>query len=137
MTARAHKVCIVLDPDSGGQIPRLARQFHTWVVESETNTPVIRDFWAEEVTTAETDDPLDSGVTSFEAFSGESREETCIRILETVDDHHGEWSHDPPWSEIEIIGVGFTPRLQAAFVEFGAESFTSTGSGFIAKRSVA
>jgi hypothetical protein len=136
MNMHVHKIGIVLDPEFGSQVLQLARQFHIWVAESDTNTPVIRDFWAKEVTAPATDDPLDSGVTSFEKFVAESREQTCVRMLETVDAHHGEGSHDPPWSEIEVFGLVLSPGLQAAFAEFGAEAFTSTASGFIAKRSI-
>jgi hypothetical protein len=135
MTASPHRVGIVLDPEFGGRLSQLARQFHLWVVASETNAPAIRDSRGD-ATATETGDPLASGVTSFEPFPGESSEDLCVRILETVDDHHGDLAHDPPWSEIEVHGLGLTPRLRSLFTEFGAEEFTPTASGFIARRPV-
>lgn len=131
---RPHRVGIVVDPEFGEQILPLARQLHLWVVHSVANTPAIRDFWAQEASSAVSDDALDTGVTSFETLAAESPEETCSRILETVDAHHGEWSHEPPWSEIEVFGSSLSPRLREAFEEFGAEEFLPTPSGFIARR---
>lgn len=135
MTA-PHRIGIVLDPEFGRRLSQLARQFHLWVVVSDANTPAIRDSWRDEAT-KETGDPLASGVTSFEMSPGESREDVCARLLETVDDHHGEHAHEPPWSEIEVYGLAITPRLQSLFTDFGAEEFTATASGFIARRPVA
>lgn len=136
MNASPHRVGIVLDPEFGKQLSQLARQLHIWVVDSDTNGPAIRDFWANEPTSEETDDPIATGITSFAAIPGETREDTCVRLLDTVDDHHGDYAHDPPWSEIEIHGLTLTPRLESLFTDFGAEEFTSTASGFIVRRPV-
>lgn len=129
-----HRVGIVVDPQFGERVLPLARQFHLWVAASDANTPAIRAAWAQEVASDVSDDALGDGVTSFETLAAESPEEACLGILETVDAHHCDSSHAPPWSEIEVFGSSLSPRLREAFEEFGAEEFLPTPSGFIARR---
>jgi hypothetical protein len=81
-----------------------------------------------------TADPLGPGITSFLAIEGESQEEMCSRLAGDVDEHHGEFSHDPPWSEILVFGVPLSERLRASFTELGASQFEITQDGFICRR---
>ncbi|MBN9682351.1 MULTISPECIES: hypothetical protein [unclassified Corallococcus] len=130
-----HKVGIVVDPGFGDRVAELARVFHVWVVESRENTPVIQGIWKSGLVEAAAD-PLAVGVTSFATFEGESLEEMCARIADDVNVHHGEFAHDPPWSEIEVFGGKLTSILRHVFEELGATAFTPTQEGFVCRRSL-
>lgn len=55
-------------------------------------------------------------------------------ILAVVEEHHGEYSHDPPVSTIAVYGVGVTDRLAADFAELGFSHLDPTAEGFVARR---
>ncbi len=134
MTAQNNKVGIVVDRNFGSRIPELARLFHVWVVESPRNTPVIQQFWETTERASPEADPFEDGITSFEAEEMESAQEMCERIAEDVDNHHGEFAHDPPWSEIEVYGVSLDEHLRKVFEELGATLISPTSDGFICRR---
>jgi hypothetical protein len=125
-----YKVVLVVDRNFGARIAELARSFHVWAVESPSNMPVIQQAWK----TDRDADPLGPGVTSFKARDVESAQEMCARIARDVDEHHGEFAHDPPWSEIEVYGVTLDEQLQHVFVELGAMRCERTENGFICRR---
>jgi hypothetical protein len=129
----AHKVAIVVDRNFGNKLVDLARQYHVWIVESSSNTPVIRDVWASEPSDPNAD-LLGPGVTSFEATDNETAQAMCARISGDVEDHHGEFGHEPPWSEIEIVGAPLDPYLEGVFLEMGASHFEATPDGFVCRR---
>lgn len=135
MPPLSRKVGLVVDRSFGSRIDALARSFHVWVVASPSNKPFIQRFWQSEQPAIGAD-PLDLGITSFEAAESESPEETCARITEELDEHHGEFAQEPPWSEIEVLGACLTPRLRQAFESIGATSFEATIGGFICRRDV-
>jgi hypothetical protein len=77
---------------------------------------------------------LEHGITLFKYAEADSSDQVCLDILETVDLHHGEYSHAPPWSEVEVYGAQLTPTLQSALVELGFSKFDVTTDGFVAVR---
>jgi hypothetical protein len=133
VSVQPYKVGIVVDRSFGEEIPELAHSFHVWAVESPINTPAIHEFWEMEYMDPGAD-PLGPGITSFEASEGESTEEMCARIARDVDEHHGEFAHDPPWSEIEVYGVKLSGCLEDVFVQLGAAEFELSKKGFICRR---
>ncbi|MFB1480313.1 hypothetical protein [Corallococcus sp. RDP092CA] len=135
MPILASKVGIVVARDFGSRVADLARVFHVWVVESRANTPVIHGVWKSGLMEAAVD-PLAGGVTSFAALEGESPEAMCARIAGAVDEHHGAFAHDPPWSEIEVFGVKLTSTLRHVFDELEATACTPIQEGFVCRRSL-
>jgi len=133
MSSQPYRVGLVVDRGFGNRIPDLARTLHIWVVESAINTPVIQRFWATE-SSEPTADPLGPGITSFKASETESADDACARIAGDVDEHHGEFAHDPAWSEIAVYGAKLTNRLREVFEELGATKFERTHEGFICRR---
>ena len=101
-----------------------------WVIESALNTPVAHRLWTER--------PNDyrDGITTFAAASGSSPEAELIRILETVDEHHGEYSADPPYSLLAVIGCPPSEQVQSALAEFEFAVTEQTSDGFRAARQV-
>ncbi len=130
---REHRVGIVLDENFGGDLMLLARRMHVWVVESPTNTQVARDFL--ELPLSSTDDPLDSGITTFKA-RGESLWERLAAVAEDVDEHHGEYAHTPAWTVLEIYGLDEPGAHRARLDEYGVTEIKRTELGLEARRSV-
>lgn len=131
--SRHHKVAIIVDREFGASLVDLASQYHVWIVESSANTPVIHEVWSSEALDGD-GDPLGPGVTAFQAGAEESPDEMCERIAYEVDDHHGEFGHDPPWTEIKVIGAALSPRLEEAVHDIGAARLCVTPNGFICRR---
>lgn len=134
MSLPPHKVGIVVDRNFGPRIETLARGFHIWVIESPDNAPYIQNFWQSQQPDPGSDS-LASGITSFVADANESPEAACARIVGDVDEHHGEFSHVPPWSEFEVFGVKLNSTLQEAFKDIGGTAFENTQDGFVCRRS--
>jgi hypothetical protein len=105
-------VAIVLDPSYAERIIDRARDCHVWVVESALNDPVVAAVWKES-----REYSLEDGVTAFRA-SG-TPEASFVSILESVVDHHGEYSHDPSLSVIEVVGFQPTIDVRHELVEYG------------------
>src|SRR5262245_18136103 len=128
-----HRVGLVVDRALGERIEELATLFHVWVVESPVNNPAIkrvREAGGPDPST----EPQGTGVTSCHAAHTESTEDMAARIAADVDEHHSEFSHDPPWSEIAVFGAPLTERLRDLFMQLGATAFDSTADGFVARR---
>jgi hypothetical protein len=77
---------------------------------------------------------IESGVTSFHETLGSGPLEWCLNVLRTIDQHHGEFSHDPPYSVLEVYGLFFSEPLRTSFCEHGFTSFEATPEGFIARK---
>lgn len=130
---KPHRVALVVDRHFGRALPALAADYHVWIVQSATNAPAIKDVWGRETLGKETD-PLGTGVTAFEADIDEPADAICCRMAEEVAEHHGEFAHDPPWSEIRVVGVTLSPQLDEAFRAIGAVDVVAADDGFLCRR---
>jgi hypothetical protein len=54
--------------------------------------------------------------------------------LGTIDLHHGEYSHDPPFSVLHVYGADPTPKLIEALAGFGFVNIIPADEGFTARR---
>ena len=129
MSERINKVALVLDPNYGDKLTSLAGRSHVWVIDTPVNRAAASEYWAQNPT----DEP-EWGITTFNFSANESRFESCLNILETVDLHHGPYSCDPPYSVLDVIGVPFTDEAKAAIEDLGFETFETTVEGFRATR---
>ena len=50
-----------------------------------------------------------------------------------VDLHHGRFSHDPPYSVVEVFGVKATPPLRSVLGELGFHRVVERDDGFRAE----
>lgn len=129
MNDKPYRVHVVVNPHYGESIPGLPVEEPAWVVDSQDNHPVIQALWDERKRT----DHL-TGITSFK-FDGEaSPEDWLVSILASIDLHHGKFSHDPPYSILNVIGVKCSDRIQKELNEFGFNQYKPTPEGFIATR---
>ncbi|HJT05776.1 MAG TPA: hypothetical protein VJ747_02560 [Stellaceae bacterium] len=51
-----------------------------------------------------------------------------------IDLHHGPYSADTPYAELEIYGVAATPAIRSALAEIGFEVSAANGTGLRAIR---
>lgn len=123
-----HSVALVVDRAFGDRLSALARRLHVWVVDSPLNRPARDRVWSESPEYV-----LESGATIF-ADDGNAPDLLAARILGDVELHHGQYSHSPPLSRIELYGTRLTPALQDALHDLGFASFEDTADGFIAVR---
>jgi len=129
MTGAEHHVAIVVDPAFGKRLYMLSRRLHVWACGSPRNRMAAQRIWSTRSVPS-----LETGITVFDYDENEPPDETCLAILDTVDLHHGESSHDPEWSVLEVYGSPLTPALKSALRRLGVTRFESVHEGFRALR---
>jgi hypothetical protein len=112
--ASPYKVRVVVDPAFGEQLASLPVGEPVWVIDTPINAPVAHRLWRER-----NDENHLTGITTFKPGADASPEEEVICLLDTIEEHHGEYSADPPHSILEIIGCPDSERLRSALAEFG------------------
>jgi hypothetical protein len=123
--ASLHKIALVFDPSFGGRLSPLAQRLHVWIIRSPINELAVQEY-ARNAKADDDEDALSSGVTMFDHGQLDGR------LLESVWDHHGEFSHEPPLSEIHVIGTRPTKSALDALAGFGFKVDAEQSDGFIA-----
>jgi len=123
-------VTIVVDPEFGDRLYAVAKETIVWIVDTPLNRAV-----AEFVRAQNPEQRHLSGVTTFQVERNATPEEWCATILRAVDLHHGQYSHDPPYAVVEVVGAPLTIRLRQAFSEYELNAFVERAAGFQASRS--
>jgi hypothetical protein len=127
--AEPYRVFVVLDRDYGQRLVDLVQTGPVWIVDTPSNRTVAQRIWA--------GDPNRSyleGVTTFKFTEGSSSEDILINELATIDDHHGTYSANPPYTVIEVIGTGISDKVKDEMARFGFNQFEPTSGGFRAIR---
>jgi hypothetical protein len=126
----AATVAIVVDPDFGDRLEELAARMPVWVAQTEGNSVAIERLFGRIRREG------GASLTSFVVDPEASREAWCASVLETVDEHHGPLSQDPPYQGIEVIGIPLSAALRASCEELAFHGFRDTACGFTARRPV-
>jgi hypothetical protein len=100
-----------------------------WAVDSPANRDCAQQLWAE----FPARDHLD-GITLFKATEDRSPGQILIDEMVTIDQHHGVYSADPPYTAIRVVGSTLTPQGREVLGTFGFDSLTLTDEGFQAVR---
>jgi hypothetical protein len=131
MSERPYRVHVVVDPHYGERIRDLPAGEPAWVADSPDNHPVIQAMWQERRT-------LDqfTGITSFKCDPNDKPDDSLISILSAVDLHHGEYSHKPPYSVLNVIGTSWSEAIQEKLDQYGFAAHEDTAGGFIARRDI-
>ncbi len=129
MAELMNKVALVLEPEYSKKLAPLAAASHVWVVDTPANREAASEYRAQKP-----NHKAESGITTFKFSEDESRLETFLGILATVDLHHGAYSANPPYSELEVIGVPLTSEAKSAVRGLGFGRFETTAEGFRATR---
>ena len=61
-------------------------------------------------------------------------EQALDMALELVEDHHGEFAHDPPLSEVLIVGLDPTNAVLGVLREWGFIEIQSSVEGLLGKK---
>ena len=125
--ADAYVVAIVVSENRPSEVVARAKVQPVWAVRSPAHERVAAALWADASTSP------DFGLTLFNG--GGPPEDDLVSNIRDVDEHHGEFSHDPPVSVIEVVGARCTPAVAAAFAEYGFTKVVTTEDGFTAYRS--
>jgi hypothetical protein len=129
MSEDSYRVHVVVDLEYGERLRDLPASEPAWVVDSKDNHPVIEALWREPKATDES-----GGITSFKYNADDKPEDWLIAVLSAVDLHHGEYSHDPPYSVLNVIGVEWSSRIQDELERFGFGRHETTVEGFVVVR---
>jgi len=125
-----HRVAVVFDEHSSVLLPPLASRCHVWLADSDENQAAAKEYWgrAEPV-----DDELASGVTTF---TREERlpEDALDVALELIEDHHGEFAHDPAVDEVLVIGLKPTEAVISVLRDWGYTTIDLGVDGILARR---
>src|SRR5688500_13243256 len=113
-SASEYLVVIVLDPQHGDRIVDLGSRNDIWITPSETNREAADRLW--KLLGSRPDKPL---VSMWSAARDGDTESEWMGILEDVELHHGEYSHDPPVSALHVIGLALEAHVLAGLEAFG------------------
>jgi hypothetical protein len=109
----------------------VAPAIRVWIVDTPENRTV-----AQHVCTAPPNRSHLEGVTTFKVREDTSSEDMLLGELNTIDQHHGTYSANPPYTVLDVIGTAITARLEAELGEFGFDDFKETPQGFRAVRPI-
>jgi hypothetical protein len=129
MKSDALEVSIVVNREYGPGLRRLLDLGSVWVIESSTNREWAERIWEESPKRGHPD-----GLTLFKAARAKTSEDALVGIFETVDLHHGEYSADPPYTVVHVVGTAPTERVREEFKHFGFDTFSDAEEGFDAVR---
>jgi hypothetical protein len=124
-----YTVAVVLETEFGESLFEIAARMPVWIVDTPRNRAAAERHWAEHPEL-----PHTLGVTTFKVDRAAPAEDWLADVLSSLDLHHGEYSHDPPYGAIEVFGATLTMGLRGAFAEFGLDELVERPGGFVAKR---
>lgn len=129
MAERINQVLLVLDRDYDGELASVPANTHVWLVDSPANRQVAANYRALHGGTG-----LETGATTFKALDDDPASETCLKVLGDIDLHHGEYSSDPPYTVLEVVGARLSASVKRAIEALGFSKFERTEVGFRATR---
>ena len=125
MNVPVYTVGIVVDTHFGSRIEQLAQKMPIWVVDTPVNRAAAEQFWRKNSSFTHMQE-----VTTFKVDLDGTPNDWCCAILLTVDLHHGEYSQNPPYRSVVVIGTDLSADLRAIFENYGFRDFREEGQGF-------
>lgn len=122
------QVALVLERDFGEELISLSEHMPVWIIDSLQNRPVV-----EKIRNTKSSGAAEI-ITTFQAGDLESLEMACERIVQSLDEHHNDYSQTPGYSELMVIGVSLGDVSLKPFLELNFDQFSRTNKGFIAKK---
>jgi hypothetical protein len=127
----APTVAVVVDNHYGDRLLQLAHSGPVWIVDTEINRPSAEKQWAVDPTSS-----YIRGVTIFNSYGVTDPAQIFLNIFGVVDLHHGEYSSDPPYGELQVLGTTATTIIKDKVSEFGFVVSESTKDYFRAVRNL-
>jgi hypothetical protein len=122
-----NRVRVVVDSNFGERLAGLPAHEPVWIIDSPANTPVAHRLWKQRPAKNHL-----TGITTFKPGPNLSAQEELLNQLGTIDLHHGEYSANPPYTVIEVIGCTPSDKIRAALAELGFTVDSARSSGFTA-----
>ncbi len=129
MKGKPYTVHVVVDPEFGERLREIPLGEPVWIADTEVNRPAY-----EAVGRERNPESHLVGLSSFKVERAARPEDWLISELAEIELHHGEYSHDPPWSRINVIGAKWTERIQKELARFGFTAHRATREGFEATK---
>jgi hypothetical protein len=126
-----YSVSVVLDREFGPKTRQLLEGGPVWLVDSSMNRDTAQMLWSEFPQRNHLD-----GVTVFKSELDRDPAQILIDEMPTIDEHHGMYSTDPPYTVLRVIGCELKSEVQETLAGLGFDSFSRTSEGFVAKRPV-
>ena len=133
-----YRIVLVFDKNYGEKLLDLASNHYVWIIGSEINFKYARHYWetypAEEYIDPETEirgiqEDLDKGITVLEDISVPFDNE----LLDMLWDHHGIYAHDPPLSEILVIGLPLTDNVKHTINDYDLSTIAQGDGWFLVR----
>jgi len=123
---------VIVDPAFGDRLREIPAGEPIWIADTAPNRLAY-----EAVGKERHPESYLVGLSSFTIDPAAAPEDWLISELEVIDLHHGEMSHDPPWSHINVIGTKWTERIGRELARFGFGNHQDTAEGFTATKEAA
>lgn len=120
------KVAIVVEPDFRDDLLAIAEKHPVWIVETDQNWPRIEAAWK---VGAQMNLCY---INKYPVDDASDREDSLTGILDSVDDHHGEYSKGGGYDGLIVHGLARTPLVREKLAKLGFEIGDVTEDGFIA-----
>jgi hypothetical protein len=118
----AEQVILVVDRSYGARLCELSSDSAIWFVDSVVNHP-----WLAEVKKKFTPE-VRSDLSWFVDIPGVSPAERAASMIDTLEDHHGEYSQRPAYSRLKIIGAALESPLRSAVESYGFRLVSNDGA---------
>jgi hypothetical protein len=128
MKEKPYMVHVIVDPAFGQRLREIPVGEPIWIADTEVNRPAYKM-----VETERNPESYLVGLTCFKVDAKNSPEDWLISEIATIDLHHGEMSHAPPWSIINVIGAKWSNRIRDELAKFGFDKHEDTADGFKAR----
>ena len=132
MTLPPSIVHVIVAPDYGEGLRGLPADEAAWVADTPTNHGVINSIWRSNP--AKPSRGYLTGITSFKVAADKIPEDWLRGVLNSVEEHHGEYSQTPPYSILRVVGTVLTPRIRAQLESYGFVKFEDFRDGFVAHK---
>jgi hypothetical protein len=132
MSDSAYIVALVVDPEYGERLGALALDMPGWIADTPTNRSAAEVLWRD--APIEISHTVRRAITTFRVQANEPPEMWAVSVLGDIDLPHGEYSHTPPYSALEVIGAEATGDLREALKEYGLSELEARPQGFRASK---
>jgi len=128
MNNKEYRVHVIVDLHYGERIFLIPVGEPAWVIDSEANYEPIRSLWKKRKA------PEGGGITAFKFYPDGNPEDWFIDQMYDIDLHHGEYSHQPPYSVLNVVGVNWSDQIASELKKYGFTEYEITDEGFITKK---
>jgi len=110
----ANRITIVADYDFRQGLAGFPEAEPVWIADTPGNRVIIEKAWKDNKNFNHL-----TGVTSYKTGESANPEDDVIGLLPIIEEHHGYYSHTPPYDAVLIYGVSRSEKLFKAFQDYG------------------